>query len=153
MTYCCEALKAQVHHRCADHPNPIDCPDALIVEAHAGAEFGIRVHDGGSSFVRIHHCPWCGADLSQQNETVTSEPSSTSGPEEARVFLLWHVHRHDDGYEDEKLIGVYSTEQGAVAAQERVAGQPGFRDQPHGFEISPRRVDRDDWVEGFGAGR
>jgi hypothetical protein len=71
------------------------------------------------------------------------------GDEAAHLFLLWHVHRHGDDLEDEKLIGVYSTEQAARAAQDRVFSQPGFRDQPEGFEIASYRLDRDNWLEGF----
>jgi hypothetical protein len=65
VTYCCNALKDQIAFRCADHPDLAECPDSLIVELHDTGEFGIRVHDGGSSFVRIYNCPWCGADLSR----------------------------------------------------------------------------------------
>jgi uncharacterized protein DUF6980 len=153
MTYCCNTLKEQVSHRCADHPDPADCPDALIVEIQHTSEFGIRIHDGGGSFVRIHNCPWCGADLSRPALEQIERGSPTGEENEgAHVFLLWHLHRHDDGYEDEKLIGVYSTEYAARAAQRRVANQPGFRQQPDSFEVASYRVDRDNWVEGFGEG-
>jgi hypothetical protein len=49
------------------------------------------------------------------------------------VFLLWHVHEFVDGEEDDKLIGVYSTEDKAKEAQRRLASQPGFRELPNGF--------------------
>jgi hypothetical protein len=66
------------------------------------------------------------------------------------VYLLHHVHEFDDGHEDVKLIGVFSTEALARAAQERVAGQPGFRDCPEGFEINEQRVDEwIGWQEGY----
>jgi len=65
------------------------------------------------------------------------------------VFLLLHVHTFDDGHEDVKLIGVFSSEALARAAQQRVADQPGFRDLPDGFEISEHRVDSGNgWPEG-----
>ena len=66
------------------------------------------------------------------------------------VFLLQHVHEFDDGHEDVKLIGVFSTEALARAAQQRVADQPGFRDLPDGFDISEQEVDGTiDWPEGY----
>ena len=66
------------------------------------------------------------------------------------VFLLQHVHAFDDGHEDVKLIGVFSSEKLARAAQQRVAGQPGFRDLPDGFEISEQRIDdHNGWQEGY----
>jgi len=67
----------------------------------------------------------------------------------ATVFLLWHVHKLTAETDDEKLIGVYSTEARALDAQSRVADQPGFRDHPEGFEIHPHELDRDGWTEGF----
>ena len=65
MTYGCNALADQIGHRCDDHADPADCPDSLIVALQETGEFGIRIHDGGRSFVKIRHCPWCGADLSR----------------------------------------------------------------------------------------
>jgi hypothetical protein len=66
------------------------------------------------------------------------------------VFLLQHVHEFEDGHEDVKLIGVFSSEALAMAAQKQVADQPGFRDLPEGFCISEHRVDgRIDWPEGY----
>jgi len=40
------------------------------------------------------------------------------------VYLLWHIDR----FEDEKLIGMYRTQEDADAATERLKGMPGFRD-------------------------
>ncbi len=66
------------------------------------------------------------------------------------VFILFHVHEFEDGHEDVKIIGVYSTEERARQARERVKDQPGFRDHPECFEISEHQVDgRDDWPEGY----
>ena len=53
------------------------------------------------------------------------------------VFLLWHVHEFEDGNDDEKLIGVYRTEDETKAAIERVRTQPGFADLPNGFSDLP----------------
>ena len=66
-----------------------------------------------------------------------------------KVYLLWHVHTDDDDVDDEKLIGVYSTEEKAKDAIERLKEKPGFRDYPDGFEICDDVVDRDSWTEGF----
>jgi hypothetical protein len=61
-----------------------------------------------------------------------------------RVFLLWHEH-DDDG----KLIGVYSSEENAIAARGRVGNKPGFADSPEGFTVDPYRIDEDHWTEGY----
>lgn len=68
-----------------------------------------------------------------------------------KVYLLWHTNIDEDlpGGEDVKLIGVYSSEELAISAQERMVIQFGFRDQPEGFEISTYILDKDNWAEGF----
>lgn len=48
----------QLSHECADHPNPWDCPDALIGSFEDG-RIGLMIHDGGTSLVLIAYCPWC----------------------------------------------------------------------------------------------
>jgi len=65
------------------------------------------------------------------------------------VYLLWHRHPFKNGPDDVKLIGVYESGFAARQAQSRVAGQPGFRDYPEGFEISAYEVGQDHWTEGF----
>ena len=65
------------------------------------------------------------------------------------VFLLWHVQKFENGEDDEKLIGVYRSEDAAKDAIQRVAGKPGFVDQPNGFEICSYELDRDNWTEGY----
>jgi hypothetical protein len=63
MTYCCEQMKWQMLYTCEEHPDLSDCPDSLIVHLEDTGEFGLRVHDGGTAFIAIRHCPWCGIDL------------------------------------------------------------------------------------------
>lgn len=65
------------------------------------------------------------------------------------MVVLWHVQAMPDGDEDAKLIGVYSTDQKAEQAIERLRVQPGFRDAPGSFEVSDYELDKDYWAEGF----
>jgi hypothetical protein len=80
-----------------------------------------------------------------------------------KVFLLHHLHLLGDE-EGVKLIGVYSTEERARGAANRLASQPGFSDFPtlwpdglladdgearNGFEISAYEIDTDHWTEGY----
>ena len=66
-----------------------------------------------------------------------------------RVYVLQHVHTADDGAEDVKLIGVYSSRENAQAAITRLVQAPGFSDAPDGFHIDEYQVDKDQWVEGY----
>ena len=61
MTYCCESMDAHVLQKCDHHPDPFDCPDTVIVKTEPG--FGLPIRDGGSSYIEIHYCPWCGKKL------------------------------------------------------------------------------------------
>jgi hypothetical protein len=61
--HCCEDMRRQLTFRCEDHEDLGDCADSLVVYSEETGEFGIRVHDGGSSSIAIRHCPWCGAKL------------------------------------------------------------------------------------------
>ncbi|WP_420897479.1 DUF7336 domain-containing protein [Bifidobacterium samirii] len=68
-------------------------------------------------------------------------------------FLLWHVYdlADDDGArEEEKLIGVFSSEAKAHDAIEQLKVKEGFREHPiNCFEIHRSRVDRLGWTDGF----
>ena len=67
----------------------------------------------------------------------------------ASVFVLQHVHAREDGVEDVKFIGVYSSREKADAAVARLGRLPGFSDAPDGFHVDEYRVDQDHWVEGY----
>jgi hypothetical protein len=62
-SWCCDALRERVEQRCDEHPDPFDCPDKLVSFSPKFQEFGLIVHDGGSSSIGIDYCPWCGAGL------------------------------------------------------------------------------------------
>jgi len=62
MVYCCEALAIHTR-RCKDHDDPWDCPDSVIVTTSSSSGYGLPIRDGGTSFIEIRYCPWCGSDL------------------------------------------------------------------------------------------
>jgi len=62
------------------------------------------------------------------------------------VYLLWF--KRDGLDEVDIFVGAYSSEAQAKAAMERLRNKEGFVDFPQGFEIHPRELDRDTWVEG-----
>jgi len=59
---CCNRMLENISHACKIHNDPFDCPDHLIYKSKKN-EFGIIIHDGGSSFIKIDYCPWCGKRL------------------------------------------------------------------------------------------
>jgi hypothetical protein len=67
----------------------------------------------------------------------------------AKVFVLQHVHAVDNGEDDVKLIGVYSSRETAQAAITRLGDAPGFSEATAGFHIDEYQLDKDQWVEGY----
>jgi hypothetical protein len=65
------------------------------------------------------------------------------------VFILHHIHTFDNGEENVKVIGIYSSQALATAAIERLRQQSGFCEMPDGFEISSYQLDVDHWREGY----
>lgn len=65
------------------------------------------------------------------------------------AFILQHVHEADDGTEDVKFIGVYSSREAAQAAVKRLCRAPGFVETPEGFSIDEYQLDQDHWAEGY----
>lgn len=68
-----------------------------------------------------------------------------------KVWLLHHVHEFDDGHEDAKFIGAFSSEERAASVQNQLLNQPGFRTCPEGWSISECEVDSAHigWPEGY----
>ncbi len=61
---CCDMMRRQVEMKCEIHADRYDCPDCLIAYSEHPQEYGLIVHDGGRSKIRIEYCPWCGCGLS-----------------------------------------------------------------------------------------
>jgi hypothetical protein len=51
--------------KCDIHVDEYECPDCLIAYSRKYNEYGIIVHNGGTSYVLILYCPWCGAKLTE----------------------------------------------------------------------------------------
>ena len=70
-----------------------------------------------------------------------------------KLYVLWHIHELTDDtgvHDEEKMIGIYSTEEKAAEAIEAHKDLEGFRDYPvECFEVHETVVDRSNWNEGF----
>jgi hypothetical protein len=58
-------MHSQIDSSCAQHASPFECPDTLVSYSPKFNEYGLIVHDGGTSSVAISFCPWCGSKLPQ----------------------------------------------------------------------------------------
>jgi len=63
-------MNEMVNQTCNNHPNKFDCPDSLIHFSRKFREYGLIIHDGGTSSVSIQFCPFCDTELpgSKRNE-------------------------------------------------------------------------------------
>jgi hypothetical protein len=61
--HCCEDMDYYVNLKCNIHENPSDCPDKLIIFDNKNNQYGLIIHDGGTSWIGIDFCPWCAAKL------------------------------------------------------------------------------------------
>ena len=59
----CEKMQFELNQKCDEHSDPFDCAEALIYYSKRHYEYGIIIHDGGSSYSVIKYCPWCGVKL------------------------------------------------------------------------------------------
>jgi len=61
--HCCERMRETVEFRCDQHPEVGECGDYLVGYNETFDECDLWVHDGpggsASSWVAIHHCPFC----------------------------------------------------------------------------------------------
>jgi ssDNA-binding Zn-finger/Zn-ribbon topoisomerase 1 len=61
--WCCDVMASQMNWKCAHHAEASDCPAALIGRF-GNRSYGLLMHDGGTSFIGMNFCPWCGKALS-----------------------------------------------------------------------------------------
>jgi hypothetical protein len=47
-----------------------DDPDVTLIYSVKTKRYGIPVRDGGSSYIHITHCPWCGKKLVPKRKAV-----------------------------------------------------------------------------------
>jgi predicted RNA-binding Zn-ribbon protein involved in translation (DUF1610 family) len=65
---CCEDFDYYINIKCEIHDNIYECPDYLITYNASDDSYGLIIHDGGESSVKIAYCPWCGNKLSLRGE-------------------------------------------------------------------------------------
>lgn len=67
---------------------------------------------------------------------------------ENAVYLLWHEYELD-GYDQLKVLGVYTDHSLAEDARTYFASQPGFCEHLEGFVIHECQLNTRLWAEGF----
>ncbi|MBU0632390.1 hypothetical protein KKA17_07085 [bacterium] len=61
--HCCSDMEDNLKFDCKIHKDKYECADALISYSSKFDEYGLLIHDGGTSSISINYCPWCGKKL------------------------------------------------------------------------------------------
>lgn len=67
-----------------------------------------------------------------------------------KVYLLQHSYEKDNGCDETKTLGIFSSEENAKDAIQNYINLPGFKDMPDEFYIDVYELDKQHWSEGFG---
>lgn len=65
---CCSMMAHHLNQWCGIEREKSNCNDKYecadcVVIFESNGDHGIPIHDGGSSYIKINKCPWCGTDL------------------------------------------------------------------------------------------
>lgn len=100
-THCCQRMAEAVNYNCEQHSSPFNCPDHLIYYSDKFDEYGIIVHDGGMSYVLIHHCPWCGTKLPASKRDLWFEEIEALGFDDPLTQDIPEKYQTDKWYNPE----------------------------------------------------
>jgi len=96
--HCCDAMRDQVESRCDEHLDRFECPDDLVAFIPKFQEYGLIVHDGGTSMIGITFCPWCGHHLPESLRERWLEELESRGIDPSAD------HIPDDFQDDRRLL-------------------------------------------------
>lgn len=96
--HCCLAMTAQLTHRCPEHLSPFDCPDALVWYQARFDEYGLIIHDGGTSVQAIQYCPWCGTALPASKRDRWFEALAALGYDDPETQAIPEIFMSDVWY-------------------------------------------------------
>lgn len=63
VNHCCQRMDISVNYTCDHGHEKWECADSLISYDEVFDEYGLIIHDGGTSLILINYCPWCGQKL------------------------------------------------------------------------------------------
>ena len=100
MKHCCERMRYFLEN---NDKNKVFDSDDIIYYALNLDEYGIVVHDGGSSYITIQYCPWCGKKLPESKRELwfdelekigIENPIGKEIPKEFRSDEWWKKRMH-----------------------------------------------------------
>lgn len=71
---------------CEEQDEKYDCPDDVITYSSALDEYGLIIHDGGTSSYEISFCPFCGTKLPESKRDRWFEELESLGFDSPSLF-------------------------------------------------------------------
>jgi len=88
-------MNEMIAHTCEQHTGRFDCADCLIKYEPKFDEYGLIIHDGGSSSISIQFCPWCGARLPESKRDRWFDELAALGFDDPTVQEIPEHYRTD----------------------------------------------------------
>lgn len=101
--HCCIGMELAVNTVCTKHESRFDCPDAVMHYFDGSGNYGLLIHDGGSSYFKIYFCPWCGKELPISKDETEKQ---------RRSFAYGNVKMHNDDVTREMIDAIADKVQG-----------------------------------------
>lgn len=83
---------------CDLHHDKYDCPDVLISYIDKFDEYGIIIHDGGTSSISIEHCPFCGVKLPESKRYMWFDELEAQGYDDPSEEDIPEQYKSDAWY-------------------------------------------------------
>jgi hypothetical protein len=96
--FCCDTMTERINHKCQQHDDPFECPDNLVYYSPKFDEYGLIVHDGGSSYIKIEFCPWCGTNVPESKRDLWFETLEELGFDDPIEQEIPQQFRSDEWY-------------------------------------------------------
>ena len=98
MKHCCDHMKNALVFSCPDHEDPFACPDCVMVYDERFDEYGLAIHDGGTSSLAIAFCPWCGTRLPESKRDLWFDALARLGFDDPGEQEIPEAYRSDAWY-------------------------------------------------------
>lgn len=66
-----------------------------------------------------------------------------------KIYFLYYVYEFEDGHDDVRLLGVFSSKQKANIALQNIKKNPDYKKIKNFFSIHQIIIDRLAWTEGY----
>ncbi len=96
--HCCKNMDKALVLTCEHHDSPHDCPDQVLSYSPKFDEYGLIIHDGGSSEIEIKYCPWCGKSLPDSKRDLWFDTLDKLGFDDPSVQDIPSEFRSDAWY-------------------------------------------------------